>query len=65
MKLRFSKCYLAGPLRTLEHALFPFIEQESPIVNCVIKGRFILLYRVGNKLSKVKNNAVETVRERM
>ena len=64
MKLRLSKCYPAGPLRTLEHARFLLIERESPTVHFVIKGQFTLLYRVQNKLSKVNNNAVETTPER-
>jgi hypothetical protein len=46
MKLRLSKRYPAGPLRTLEHAFFLLNERESPIANFVIKGRFTLLYRL-------------------
>jgi len=33
MKLRLSKCYPAGPIRTLENALFLLIEREYPTVN--------------------------------
>ena len=46
MKLRLFKCYPAGPIRTVEHSLFLFIERESPIVNFFITGRSTLLYRV-------------------
>jgi len=46
MKQKLSKCYPAGPLRTLEHAFFLIIAQEPPNVNFAIKGRFTLLYRV-------------------
>ena len=64
MKLGCLNATLQVP-RTLEHVLFLLSERESPIVNFLIKGRFTLLYRVWNKLSKVKNNTVETVRKQI